>query len=41
MSLPISFHSAQKEVARFFKPEEFHSCPRTLQDISYSSDEKH
>ena len=32
--------SAQKEVARFFKPEELHSYKRMLHDVTYSSDEK-
>ena len=35
-----SLESAQKEVARFFKPEELHSYSRMLHDITYSSDEK-
>ena len=32
--------SAQKEVARFFKPEELHSYARMLNDVTYSADEK-
>ena len=35
-----SIETAQKEVARFFKPEELHSYSRMLHDITYSSDEK-
>jgi len=35
-----SLESAQKEVARFFKPEELHSYSRMLHDITYSADEK-
>ncbi len=35
-----SIETAQKEVARFFKPEELHSYKRMLHDITYSSDEK-
>ena len=32
--------TAQKEVARFFKPEELHSYKRVLGGITYSADEK-
>ena len=35
-----SVESAQKEVARFFKPEELHSYSRMLGGITYSADEK-
>jgi len=35
-----SLESAQKEVARFFKPEELHSYSRMLHDVTYSADEK-
>lgn len=35
-----SIESAQKEVARFFKPEELHSYKRMLDGITYSADEK-
>ena len=35
-----SIESAQKEVARFFKPEELHSYSRMLGGITYSADEK-
>ena len=35
-----SLETAQKEVARFFKPEELHSYKRMLHDITYSADEK-
>ena len=35
-----SIETAQKEVARFFKPEELHSYKRMLHDITYSADEK-
>jgi len=35
-----SIESAQKEVARFFKPDELHSYVRMLHDITYSGDEK-
>ena len=32
--------TAQKEIARFFKPEELHSYRRTLEELTYSADEK-
>jgi len=35
-----SLESAQKEVARFFKPEELHTYSRMLNGITYSADEK-
>ena len=35
-----SVETAQKEVARFFKPEELYSYKRMLHDITYSADEK-
>jgi nucleoside-diphosphate kinase len=35
-----SLETAQKEVARFFKPEELHSYGRMLEDVTYSADEK-
>ena len=35
-----SVESAQKEVARFFKPEELHSYERMLEEFTYSADEK-
>ncbi|MCX6769585.1 MAG: nucleoside-diphosphate kinase [Candidatus Micrarchaeota archaeon] len=35
-----SAESAQKEIARFFKPEEIHSYKRTLEGLTYSADEK-
>jgi len=35
-----SLESAQKEVARFFKPEELFSYKRMLEAITYSADEK-
>ena len=35
-----SVESAQKEVARFFKPDELYSYPRMLNDVTYSADER-
>ncbi|MCX6771951.1 MAG: nucleoside-diphosphate kinase [Candidatus Micrarchaeota archaeon] len=35
-----SLETAQKEVARFFKPDELYSYKRMLHDITYSADEK-
>jgi nucleoside-diphosphate kinase len=35
-----SVETAQKEVARFFKPDELHSYKRMLEGITYSADEK-
>ena len=35
-----SLETAQKEVARFFKPEELYSYKRMLHEITYSADEK-
>lgn len=35
-----SIESAQKEIARFFSPDELHSYKRTMHDLTYSSDEK-
>lgn len=35
-----SLETAHKEVARFFKPEELFSYKRTLDGITYSSDER-
>ncbi|MFA5929492.1 MAG: nucleoside-diphosphate kinase [Candidatus Micrarchaeia archaeon] len=35
-----SAESAQKEIARFFKPEELHTYSRMLEGITYSADEK-
>jgi nucleoside-diphosphate kinase len=35
-----SVERAQKEVARFFSPEELHSYSRILPDVTYSADEK-
>jgi len=35
-----SVETAQKEVARFFKPEELHSYKRELEGLTYSMDEK-
>ena len=32
--------SSEKEIKRFFKPEEIHSYPRVLEGLTYSSDEK-
>ena len=32
--------TAQKEIARFFKPDELHACRRTLEGLTYSADEK-
>lgn len=35
-----SLETAEKEIKRFFKPEEIHSYPRTLDSLTYSSDER-
>jgi len=35
-----SVETAQKEIARFFKPEELHSYKRSLEPLTYSADEK-
>jgi nucleoside-diphosphate kinase len=35
-----SLETAQKEIARFFKPDELHSYKRLLEGITYSADEK-
>ncbi|MFA6214241.1 MAG: nucleoside-diphosphate kinase [Candidatus Micrarchaeia archaeon] len=35
-----SLETAQKEIARFFKPEELHSYKRALEGITYSADER-
>ena len=35
-----SVETAQKEVARFFKPEELHTYKRELEGLTYSMDEK-
>jgi nucleoside-diphosphate kinase len=35
-----SAETAEKEIKRFFKPEELHSYKRSLLDVTYSSDEK-
>jgi nucleoside-diphosphate kinase len=35
-----SIETAQKEIARFFKPDEIHSYKRSLEGLTYSSDEK-
>ena len=35
-----SLETAQKEVARFFKPDELYSYPRMLNDVTYSADER-
>jgi len=35
-----SIETAQKEIARFFKPEELHTYSRMLHEITYSADEK-
>lgn len=35
-----SKETAEKEIKRFFKPEELFSYPRTLDSLTYSSDER-
>ena len=35
-----SVETAEKEVARFFKPEEIHSYKRVLEPLTYSKDEQ-
>jgi nucleoside-diphosphate kinase len=35
-----SIESAQKEIARFFKPDELHSYKRMLHDVTYSQGER-
>ena len=35
-----SKETAEKEIKRFFKPEEMHSCKRTLEGLTYSADER-
>ena len=35
-----SVETAQKEVARFFSPEELHTYKRMLHEVTYSADEK-
>ena len=33
--------TAEKEIKRFFKPEEMHSYKRALENLTYSADERH